>query len=143
MEERVSNLQGIVDIERQQAQQAQRQAPREEEISPLLREVAPVAPSVIRTNAQLFDSMENEIDAYYTRGRSLGGARGSIPFMITNTTDKKYKGLEPGESTTLDQIEKDGKLGYYGRGKEGITRINRIELKRQIANGKLKVDRVR
>ena len=141
LEERISNLQGLVDVERQQAQQAQRQPPREEE--PLLREVAPATPSRIRTDSQLFDSIEGEIDAYYTRGRAQGGARGSIPFMITNTTDRKYKGLEPGESVSLDQIEKDGKLGYYGRGKEGITRINRIELKRQIKNGKLKVDRVR
>ena len=141
LEQRVSNLQGLVDVERQQAQQARRQPPREEE--PLLREVAPITPSRIRTDAQLFDSIESEIDAYYTRGRAQGGARGAIPFMITNTTDKKYKGLEPGESASLDQIEADGKLGYYGRGKAGITRINRIELKRQIKNGKLKVDRVR
>ena len=141
LEQRVSNLQGLVDVERQQAQQARRQPRAEEE--PLLREVAPVTPSQIRTDSQLFDSIETEIDAYYTRGRAQGGARGAIPFMITNTTDKKYKGLEPGESASLDQIEADGKLGYYGRGKEGITRINRIELKRQIKNGKLKVDRVR
>ena len=102
----------------------------------------------MNTNLRLFESMEGEIDAYYTRGRSQGGARGDLPFMITNLTDKTFKGLAPGQSVVLSQIEKDGKIGYFPgsriRGeKVGITRINRGVLIKQIKSGKLKVDRVR
>jgi hypothetical protein len=102
----------------------------------------------MNTNLRLFESMEGEIDAYYTRGRAQGGARGDLPFMITNLTDKTYKGLAPGQSVVLSQIEKDGKIGYFPgsrvRGeKVGITRIGRDVLIKQIKSGKLKVDRVR
>lgn len=109
---------------------------------------AVIQPSEMNTNLRLFESMEGEIDAYYTRGRSQGGARGDLPFMITNLTDKTFKGLAPGQSVVLSQIEKDGKIGYFPgsriRGeKVGITRINRGVLIKQIKSGKLKVDRVR
>lgn len=107
-----------------------------------------IQPSERNTNLRLFESMEGEIDAYYTRGRAQGGARGDLPFMITNLTDKTYKGLAPGQSVVLSQIEKDGKIGYFPgsrvRGeKVGITRIGRDVLIKQIKSGKLKVDRVR
>jgi hypothetical protein len=109
---------------------------------------AVIQPSEMNTNLRLFESMEGEIDAYYTRGRAQGGARGDLPFMITNLTDKTYKGLAPGQSVVLSQIEKDGKVGYFPgsrvRGeKVGITRIGRDVLRKQIKSGKLKVDRVR
>ena len=109
---------------------------------------AVIQPSEMNTNLRLFESIEPEIDAYYTRGRAQGGARGDLPFMITNITDKTYKGLAPGQSVVLSQVEKDGKLGYFPgsriRGeKVGITRIGRDVLKKQIKYGKLKVDRVR
>jgi len=109
---------------------------------------AVIQPSEMNTNLRLFESIEGEIDAYYTRGRAQGGARGDLPFMITNLTDKTYKGLSPGQSVVLSQIERDGRLGYFPgsriRGeKVGITRINRETLRKQIKSGKLKVDRVR
>jgi hypothetical protein len=109
---------------------------------------AVIQPSEMNTNLRLFESMEGEIDAYYTRGRAQGGARGDLPFMITNLTDKTYKGLAPGQSVVLSQIERDGKIGYFPgsrvRGeKVGITRIGRDVLRKQIKSGKLKVDRVR
>jgi hypothetical protein len=109
---------------------------------------AVIQPSEMNTNLRLFESMEGEIDAYYTRGRAQGGARGDLPFMITNLTDKTYKGLAPGQSVVLSQIERDGKIGYFPgsrvRGeKVGITRIGRDVLIKQIKSGKLKVDRVR
>ena len=68
--------------------------------------------------------------------------------MITNTTDKRFKGLEPGQSVSIDQVEKDGTLGYYPQGqvmgvKAGITRIKKSQLEKQVKAGKLKVDRVR
>ncbi len=48
----------------------------------------------------------------------------------------------------IDQVESDGKLGYYPRGrvggsKAGITRISESELKKQVQAGKLKLDRTR
>jgi hypothetical protein len=109
---------------------------------------ASIQPSEMNTNLRLFESMEGEIDAYYTRGRAQGGARGDLPFMITNLTDKTFKGLAPGQSVVLSQIEKDGKIGYFPgsriRGeKVGITRMGRDVLIKQIKSGKLKVDRVR
>jgi hypothetical protein len=107
-----------------------------------------IQPSERNTNLRLFESMEGEIDAYYTRGRAQGGARGDLPFIITNLTDKNYKGLAPGQSVVLSQIERDGKIGYFPgsrvRGEKiGITRIGRDVLIKQIKSGKLKVDRVR
>ena len=109
---------------------------------------AVIQPSAMNTNLRLFESMEGEIDAYYTRGRAQGGARGDLPFMITNLTNKTFKGLAPGKSAVLSQIERDGKIGYFPgsrvRGeKVGITRIGRDVLIKQIKSGKLKVDRVR
>jgi len=109
---------------------------------------AVIQPSEMNTNLRLFESIEPEIDAHYTRGRATGGARGDLPFMITNITDKTYKGLAPGQSVVISQIEKDGKLGYFPgsriRGeKVGITRIGREVLRKQIKSGKLKVDRIR
>ena len=109
---------------------------------------ADVGASGRRTNFQLYESLRNDIDASYTRGRAQGGARGSLPFIITNTTNKKFKGLQPGQSVTIDQVERDGTLGYYPSGqvmgvKAGITRIQRSQLEKQIKAGKLKVDRNR
>ena len=109
---------------------------------------ADVGASGRRTNFQLYESLRNDIDASYTRGRAQGGARGSLPFIITNTTDQKFKGLQPGQSVTIDQVERDGTLGYYPGGqvmgvKAGITRIQRSQLEKQIKAGKLKVDRNR
>jgi len=109
---------------------------------------AVIQPSEMNTNLRLFESIEPEIDAHYVRGRATGGARGDLPFMITNITDKTYKGLAPGQSVVISQIEKDGKLGYFPgsriRGeKVGITRIGRDVLRKQIKSGKLKVDRIR
>jgi len=106
-----------------------------------------VAPSARQTNSQLYDAIRPEIDALYTRGRSLGGARGSLPYQITNTSDRFFKGLAPGQTATIDQVERDGKLGYYPKGKaagkSGITRISESELKKQVQSGRLKLDRTR
>ena len=109
--------------------------------------VARVAPSARRTNLQLYDELIPEIQGSYTRGRAQGGARGSLPFQISNTSDRVFKGLQPGQTATIDQIESDGRLGYYPRGrtagKTGITRIGESELKKHVTSGKLKVDRTR
>ena len=109
--------------------------------------VARVAPSARRTNLQLYDELIPEIQGSYTRGRAQGGARGSLPFQISNTSDRVFKGLQPGQTATIDQIESDGRLGYYPRGrtagKTGITRIGEAELKKHVTSGKLKVDRTR
>ena len=115
-----------------------------------------VAPSARQTNSQLYDAIRPEIDALYTRGRAQGGARGSLPFQITNTSDRFFKGLAPGQTAIIDQVESDGKLGYYPKGrvgggvgrpsrssKEGITRISESELKKQVQSGRLKLDRTR
>jgi len=108
---------------------------------------ARVAPSARRTNLQLHDELIPEIKASYTRGRPLGGARGSLPFQITNTSDGFFKGLEPGQTVTIDQVESDGRVGYYPRGKTagktGITRIGDKELRKHVESGKLKTDRTR
>ena len=109
---------------------------------------AVIQPSEMNTNIRLFESIQPEIDSYYTRGRASGGARGDLPFTITNITDKTYKGLAPGQSVKISQVEKDGKLGYYAgsrvRGEKiGITRIGRDVLIKQIKSGKLKVDRIK
>ena len=109
---------------------------------------ARVAPSARRTNLQLYDEILPEIQSNYTRGRAQGGARGSLPFQITNTSDRFLKGLAPGQTVLIDQVERDGKLGYYPKGraagsKSGITRISESELKKQVQSGKLKVDRTR
>ena len=71
-----------------------------------------------------------------------------MPIIITNITDKKFKGLQPGQSVNLAQVEADGTYGYYPGGqvmgeKTGITRIGRSQLEKQVKAGKLKVDRVR
>ena len=109
--------------------------------------VARVAPSARRTNLQLYDELIPEIQGSYTRGRAQGGARGSLPYQISNTSDRVFKGLQPGQTATIDQIESDGRLGYYPRGrtagKTGITRIGEAELKKHVTSGKLKVDRTR
>ena len=108
---------------------------------------ARVAPSARRTNLQLHDELIPEIKASYTRGRPLGGARGSLPFQITNTSGGFFKGLEPGQTVTIDQVESDGRVGYYPRGKiagkTGITRIGDKELRKHVESGKLKTDRTR
>jgi hypothetical protein len=109
--------------------------------------VARVAPSARRTNLQLYDEILPEIQGSYTRGRAQGGARGSLPFQISNTSDRVFKGLQPGQTATIDQVERDGRLGYYPKGrtagKTGITRIGEAELKKHVTSGKLKVDRTR
>ncbi len=106
-----------------------------------------VAPSARQTNSQLYEAIRPEIDALYTRGRARGGARGSLPFQITNTSDRFFKGLAPGQTAIIDQVESDGKLGYYpkgkSQGKSGITRISESELKKQVQSGRLKLDRTR
>ena len=106
-----------------------------------------VAPSARQTNSQLYDSIRPELDGYYTRGRAQGGARGSLPFQITNTSDRFFKGLAPGQTAIIDQVERDGRLGYYPKGKaggkSGITRISESELKKQVQSGRLKLDRTR
>ena len=106
-----------------------------------------VAPSARQTNSQLYDAIRPEIDSLYTRGRAQGGARGSLPFQITNTSDRFFKGLAPGQTAIIDQVESDGKLGYYpkgrSQGKSGITRISESELKKQVQSGRLKLDRTR
>ena len=99
-------------------------------------------------NFRLYESLRDEIDANYTRGRAQGGARGSLPFQIVNTTDRRFKKLAPGQAVSLAQVERNGTLGYYpfGQGvgtKAGITRISRSELEKQIKAGKLKIDRNR
>lgn len=99
-------------------------------------------------NFRLYDSLRDEIDAYYTRGRATGGARGSLPFQIVNTTDRRFKKLAPGQAVSIAQVERNGTLGYYPIGqvpgtKVGITRIGRGELEKQIKAGKLKIDRNR
>ena len=99
-------------------------------------------------NFRLYESLRDEIDANYTRGRSQGGARGALPFQIVNTTDRRFKNLNPGQAVSLAQVERNGTLGYYplGQGvgtKAGITRIGRGELEKQIKAGKLKIDRNR
>lgn len=164
-EERVRNLQGLVSVQRDQ-ERIRRETERAREAGAprqgfttggaagLVEEEdeseaqADVGESGRRTNFQLYESIAPEIESSYTRGRAQGGARGSLPFIITNTTDKKFKGLEPGQSATIDQVERDGTLGYYPRGqvmgvKAGITRIQKSQLEKQIKAGKLKVDRVR
>ena len=100
------------------------------------------------SNFRLYESIIPEIEGHYTRGRAVGGARGSLPFQITNTTDRKFKGLNPGQTIMIDQVESNGALGYYPRGrtigsKKGITRIARSELEKHIKAGKLKLDRTR
>jgi len=164
-EERVRNLQGLVSVQKDQ-ERIRRETERAREAGAprqgfttggaagLVEEEdeseaqADVGAAGRRTNFQLYESILPEIASSYTRGRAQGGARGSLPYIITNTTDKKFKGLEPGQSVTIDQVERDGTLGYYPRGqtpgsKSGITRIQKSQLEKQIKAGKLKVDRVR
>ena len=105
-------------------------------------------PSQRNNNFRLYESLRDEIDANYTRGRATGGARGALPFQIVNTTDRMFKKLKPGQAVSLAQVERNGTLGYYplGQGvgtKAGITRISRSELEKQIKAGKLKIDRNR
>lgn len=100
------------------------------------------------TNFRLYESVRDEIDAYYTRGRARGGARGSLPFQIVNTSGRRFKNLNPGQAVALAQVERNGTLGYYPLGqaagtKVGITRIGRSELEKQIKAGNLKIDRSR
>ena len=164
-EERVRNLQGLVSVQRDQERirketekAREAGAPRqgfttggaaglvEEEDEAEAQGQVGVAGR--RTNFQLYEAIIPEIESSYTRGRARGGARGSLPYMITNTTDKRFKGLEPGQSVSIDQVEKDGTLGYYPQGqvmgvKAGITRIKKSQLEKQVKAGKLKVDRVR
>ena len=108
----------------------------------------PVIPSETNANFRLFESIRDEIDASYTRGRAQGGARGALPFQIVNTSGTRFKNLQPGQAVALAQVERNGTLGYYplGQGvgtKAGITRIGRAELIKQIKAGKLKIDRSR
>ena len=105
-----------------------------------------VQPQSRRTNFQTYEALRSDLDQSYVRGRPKGGSRDFVPFKITNTTDRKFKGLEPGQSVSIAQVEGDGKLGYFPTGrvdksKLGITRIGRGELEKQIKAGKLKIDR--
>ena len=98
-----------------------------------------------RTNFQLYETIRPDIEAAYHRGRPRGGARAELPITIQNTTDRKFKGLEPGQRVNIAQIEQDGRLGYYPGGfqpgKVGIVRINQSALEKALRDGKLKVDR--
>ena len=105
-----------------------------------------VQPQSRRTNFQTYEALRSDLDQSYVRGRPKGGSRDFVPFKITNISDKKLKGLEPGRSVSIAQVEGDGKLGYFPTGrvdksKAGITRIGRGELEKQIKAGKLKIDR--
>lgn len=105
-----------------------------------------VQPQLRRTNFQTYEALRSDLDQSYVRGRPKGGSRDFVPFKITNTSDRKFKGLEPGQSVSIAQVEGDGKLGYFPTGrvdksKAGITRIGRPELEKQIKAGKLKIDR--
>jgi hypothetical protein len=105
-----------------------------------------VQPQSRRTNYQTYEALRSDLDQSYVRGRPKGGSRDFVPFKITNISDKKLKGLEPGRSVSIAQVESDGKLGYFPTGrvdksKLGITRIGRGELEKQIKAGKLKIDR--
>ena len=105
-----------------------------------------VQPQLRRTNYQTYEALRSDLDQSYVRGRPKGGSRDFVPFKITNTSDRKFKGLEPGRSVSIAQVEGDGKLGYFPTGrvdksKAGITRIGRGELEKQIKAGKLKIDR--
>ena len=105
-----------------------------------------VQPQSRRTNFQTYEALRSDLDQSYVRGRPKGGSRDFVPFKITNTSDRKFKGLEPGRSVSIAQVEGDGKLGYFPTGrvdksKAGITRIGRGELEKQIKAGKLKIDR--
>lgn len=98
-----------------------------------------------RTNFQLYETIRPDIETAYQRGRPRGGARGELPITIQNTTDRRFKGLEPGQRVNIAQIEQDGRLGYYPEGfqpgKRGIVRINQSALEKALKDGKLKVDR--
>ena len=98
-----------------------------------------------KTNFQLYETIRPDIEAAYQRGRPKGGARAALPITIENTTDRKFKGLEPGQRVNIAQIEQDGRLGYYPSGfqpgKVGIVRINQSALEKALRDGKLKVDR--
>ena len=105
-----------------------------------------VQPQLRRTNFQTYEALRSDLDQSYVRGRPKGGSRDFVPFKVTNTSDRKFKGLEPGQSVSIAQVEGDGKLGYFPTGrvdksKKGITRIGRAELEKQIKAGKLKIDR--
>ena len=105
-----------------------------------------VQPQLRRTNFQTYEALREDLDQSYVRGRPKGGSRDFVPFKVTNTSDRKFKGLEPGQSVSIAQVEGDGKLGYFPTGrvdksKVGITRIGRPELEKQIKAGKLKIDR--
>ena len=105
-----------------------------------------VQPQLRRTNFQTYEALRSDLDQSYVRGRPKGGSRDFVPFKVTNTSDRKFKGLEPGQSVSIAQVEGDGKLGYFPTGrvdksKAGITRIGRAELEKQIKAGKLKIDR--
>ena len=156
VQQKIKDLQ--LRIESEEIQERNRESMRQSGIRPqagrgLVEEEAEgqaeprVAPSARQTNSQLYDAIRPEIDALYTRGRAQGGARGSLPFQITNTSDRFFKGLAPGQTAIIDQVESDGKLGYYpkgrSQGKSGITRISESELKKQVQSGRLKLDRTR
>lgn len=143
--ERRQELKELKDLEKQEQQQAGAGLVETEEESAAL---GLGRRSDREDNFRLYDSLRDEIDAYYTRGRAQGGARGSLPFQIVNTTDRRFKKLAPGQAVSIAQVERNGTLGYYPIGqapgtKAGITRIGRTELEKQIKAGKLKIDRNR
>ena len=124
----------------------QRQA-QEQELLPLLEETgegvdAVDPPSVADQNYRLYETILPELGGYYVRGRPQGGARGALPYNIINTSNRDFKGLKQGQSVSVERIEKDGKLGYYGDSGV-ITRISESELRKQVKAGKLKLDSAR
>tara|TARA_R110002126_G_scaffold66050_3_gene168024 strand:- start:2335 stop:4644 length:2310 start_codon:yes stop_codon:yes gene_type:complete len=138
--QRIENIELKEDIQRQAQEQGQ-------ELSPLLEETgegvdAVDPPSVSNQNYRLYESILPELGGYYVRGRPQGGARGALPYNIINTSNRDFKGLKQGQSVSIERVEKDGKLGYYGDSGV-ITRISESELRKQVKAGKLKLDNAR
>ena len=138
--QRIENIELREDIQRQAQEQGQ-------ELSPLLEETgegvdAVDPPSVSNQNYRLYESILPELGGYYVRGRPQGGARGALPYNIINTSNRDFKGLKQGQSVSIERVEKDGKLGYYGDSGV-ITRISESELRKQVKAGKLKLDSAR
>lgn len=139
------DLSELKSLQREEQKEAELQALGTVETEADAQAESTIGQATRRTNFQLYESIRPDIEALYNRGRPSGGARGQIPITLENTTDRKFKGLEPGQKVNIAQIEQDGRLGYYPagfqRGKKGIVRINQSALEKALKDGKLKVDR--
>jgi hypothetical protein len=139
------DLSDLKSLQREEQKEAELQALGTVETEADAQAESTIGQSTRRTNFQLYESIRPDIEALYNRGRPSGGARGQIPITLENTTDRKFKGLEPGQKVNIAQIERDGRLGYYPTGfqigKKGIVRINQTALEKALKDGKLKVDR--